>query len=73
LDQVKRLVECYSGSQYAERPLALWWQGQRLSVTAVLERWRSPDATGFCVRTDLGSMFELTYAELKDEWNIRSI
>ena len=73
MDQVNAIVECYSGSEYAERPLALWWEGQRLRVTAVLKRWRSPNETGFRVQTEVGSIFELLYNELKDEWRIHPL
>jgi hypothetical protein len=73
LDQVSQPVECYSGSQYAERPLALWWQGQRLSVAAVLAQWRSPTGAGFRVQTESGSIFDVLYDELKDEWSVHPL
>ena len=68
-------VECYSGSRYAERPLALWWQGQRLNVAALLDSWRSPTGPCFRVRTagPQGNIFELTYDELQDKWGIHPI
>ncbi|MFQ5410588.1 MAG: hypothetical protein ACE5FI_19430 [Anaerolineales bacterium] len=34
------VVECYSSSEYAERPRAFEWAGQRYRVTSVLGRWR---------------------------------
>lgn len=44
-------VECYSGSQYAERPTALTWEGERLEITAIVKRWRRPEERCFRVRT----------------------
>ena len=64
------LVECHSGSEYAERPTALWWDGQRLEVAEVEARWRIPGGKKFRVRTTDGQVFELLYVELYDEWRI---
>jgi hypothetical protein len=67
------IVECRSDSGYAERPLALNWQGRRLEIAEIVSRWRGPAEKGFRVRTADGQAFELTYREIPDEWQIRSI
>lgn len=67
------LVECHSGYEYAERPTALWWQGQRLEVAEVEERWRIPGGKCFRVRTAEGLVFNLTYVELYDEWRVHQL
>ena len=41
-DELKDLVECHSGYEYAERPVALHWQGQRLEIESVEAEWRIP-------------------------------
>lgn len=64
------LVECHSGYTYAERPIALHWQGERLLVQAIEARWRIPGATCFRVHTGDGRAFELFYGELYDEWRV---
>jgi hypothetical protein len=64
------LVECHSGYEYGERPMALVWQGQRLEITEILDRWRIPAGKCFRVRTKDEQVFELFYAELSDEWRI---
>ncbi|MBI3360448.1 MAG: hypothetical protein HY023_04990 [Chloroflexi bacterium] len=66
-------VECHSGYEYAERPTAVWWQGQRLEVEEVEERWRIPGGKCFRVRTVEGLVFNLTYVELFDEWRIHQL
>ena len=66
-------VECYSGSAYGERPVAFQWQGQRLQVSEVLERRRTPDGKKFQVRSSAGQLFELFYREHDDTWLIRPI
>lgn len=66
-------VECRSDIEYAERPLALTWLGQRLEIAEILARWRGPNEKGFRVKTSDGQAFELTYRELPDEWHIQPI
>jgi hypothetical protein len=61
------LVECHSGFTYADRPIALTWESQRLEIVAISARWRSPEARHFRVRTKNGQEFELTYRESDNE------
>jgi hypothetical protein len=71
------IVECHSGSSYAERPTALTWQGQRLIVAEILSQGHTPQAKWFRVRTADGQVFELVYGVAADkclseqEWQIR--
>jgi hypothetical protein len=64
------LVECHSGYEYAERPTAVWWQGERLEVAAVEAQWRISGGKKFRVRAVNGQVFELLYVELYDEWRV---
>jgi len=66
-------VECHSGDEYAERPTALYWQGERLMVTLIEDRWRIPGGKCFRVRVASGRRFELFYGELYDEWRIHEL
>lgn len=66
----EELVECHSGFEYAERPTALLWEGQRLEITGILAQWRIPGGKRFRVRVADGREFELFYGELYDEWRI---
>ncbi len=66
-------VECRSDSEYADRPLALVWQGRRLEIAEILAQWRGPGEKGFRVKTADGLAFELTYREIPDEWHIQPI
>jgi hypothetical protein len=67
------LVECHSGYIYAERPIALRWEDQRLEITEILARWRIPGGHCFRVSVNDGRVFELFYGELYDEWRISLI
>jgi hypothetical protein len=64
-------VECRSDTEFAERPLAVTWQGQRFEIAEILARWRGPGEKGFRVKTTTGQAFELSYREVPDEWLIQ--
>jgi hypothetical protein len=72
LESMGDIVECYSGIEYAERPVAIWWQQERLEIIDVLERQRTPDGKYFRV-TVQGGVFELFYNETIDEWRINQL
>ena len=67
------LVECHSGFTYADRPVALTWEAQRLEIVEVLSRWRTPEKKLFRVRTNAGREFELAYNQATDEWQIETL
>ncbi|HSN74536.1 MAG TPA: hypothetical protein VL334_05510 [Anaerolineae bacterium] len=67
---MKQAVECYSGATYAERPVAVHWQGQRLVIDQVLRSWRTPLGPGFDVLVADGSTFRLSYDESSDTWQV---
>jgi hypothetical protein len=67
------LVECRSDSEYAERPLALTWDGQRLEIAEILASWRGPREKGFRIKTADGRAFDLAYREIPDEWHVQPI
>jgi hypothetical protein len=63
-------VECYSGHEYAERPMALYWEDERLQVTDVESSWITPEGKAFQVRLEDGRVCVLTYSSLTDDWSI---
>jgi hypothetical protein len=67
------LVECRSDSEYAERPLALTWQGRRFEIAEILASWRGPNEKGFRITTVDGMAFDLAYREIPDEWQIQPV
>ncbi len=66
-------VECLSGLEYVERPLALTWNEKRYEVAEILSRSRGPDEKRFRVKTMDGQIFELIYREVPDEWKIEPL
>ncbi|HEX9013289.1 MAG TPA: hypothetical protein VF813_07225 [Anaerolineaceae bacterium] len=72
-DEEQDLVECHSGFEYAERPTAIHWEGQRLEIESILAQWRIPGGKRFRVKTRDGREFELFYGELYAEWRITEV
>ena len=68
-----KTVECFSDTEYADRPLSLVWQGRRYEIAEILARWRGPGEKGFRVKTMDGFAFELTYQEVSDDWHVQPI
>ena len=64
------LVECHSSYTYAERPIALHWEGERVEIDEIITRWRIPGGIRFRVSAVDGRLFELFYGELYDEWRV---
>lgn len=71
MDQPQTQVECHSEYQYAERPTAFFWNGERIVVSEVIAHWRSPKGMHFRVSTQSQGIFELSYIELEGTWVIQ--
>jgi hypothetical protein len=63
-------VECHSGHEYAERPIAVHWDGKRCQIEAVIAEWRTPEGKGFLVLAENGYIFRLFYNQDIDNWKI---
>lgn len=70
---MSELVECHSGFTYADRPVALTWEGRRLEITRILAEWRTPQENHFRACTSDGREFELAYNQTLDEWQIKNL
>jgi hypothetical protein len=70
---MSEIVECHSDYAYAEKPVALTWEGRRLEIVALLSQGRTPDEKHFRVRTSGGQVFELAYVEASGEWKIQQL
>jgi hypothetical protein len=67
---MNELVECHSGFTYADRPVALTWEGRRLEIAQILAEWTTPEKKHFRVRTSDGRLFELACSQITREWQI---
>ena len=65
-------VDAYSGYKANERPRQFTLDEDIFEIEAVEERWRSPEATFFKVRTAQGKYYLLRYHEDQDQWTLQS-
>jgi hypothetical protein len=66
-------VELYSGTRYAERPIAVIVAGQRLPVEEVLASWRKPAGPGFDVLVTGGLRLRLQLDEASEQWSVTEL
>jgi hypothetical protein len=71
--QMNAEVECYAGTRYAERPVAVTLGGQRLSVIEVLSSWRTPAGPGFDVLVTGDRRLRLQLDEASDRWAVTEL
>jgi len=69
-------VECYSGYNVNERPVAFVFQGERLEISEILDRWYEggiepdrPIVDYFKVKAE-ENIFVLRYESEIDEWSV---
>jgi hypothetical protein len=63
-------VECYSGYKAEERPVRIVFQAQTLEIAEVEDRWYSPGATYFRVRTESGDRYVLRREDVQGVWSL---
>jgi hypothetical protein len=71
--EIDGVVLCHSGHTYAQRPIAFWWEGERLEVDTINAEWRSPTGKHFRVKTQQGAVYELIYDQASDNWRIQQM
>jgi hypothetical protein len=67
------IVECHSGFAYTDKPQAFIWEGRRLLIAMILAQGRTPQVRWFRVVTKDRQVFELSYHEETDGWQIQII
>ena len=65
-------VECYSGVEYAQRPVRFSWRGRRRAVLRICAERRMPEGKQFDVVDEEGGKFLLTYEVARDRWTVRT-
>jgi hypothetical protein len=63
-------VFCRSGHEFAERPTAFIWEGERLQIDELVARWRTPYGKRFLVRIDDNRIFTLIFFESSASWQV---
>ncbi|MBO9367586.1 MAG: hypothetical protein J7555_02410 [Chloroflexi bacterium] len=67
------LVRCYSGNEYADRPLSFYWEGTWREVEMILAQWRLPQGKLFQVRDIQKRLFQLRYDQIREDWEINPL
>ncbi|MDJ0943855.1 MAG: hypothetical protein QNJ30_10340 [Kiloniellales bacterium] len=63
-------VECYAGHRGEETPRALAFDGRRVEVAEVLDRWLSPDHRYFKVVGADGARYILRHDVATGRWSL---
>ena len=63
-------VECHSGYQIKERPIAFQFFNRRYKVKEVVDRWYGEGAIYFKVKADDNNIYLLKYEEGQDSWDL---
>ena len=68
-------VEAYSGYKVNERPLAFYWDGRKITVVEVVDRWYEGGSKGqkldyFKIKTKDREEYILRYNALFDAWSL---
>jgi hypothetical protein len=63
-------VECYSGMEYAERPLRFLWQEEWRGIRRIVAERRTVDGKEFDVLDERNEKFLLVYGFAADRWKV---
>lgn len=63
-------VSCYSGREYADRPVSFVLEGQTYEVGTILKEWREPEEKHFLVVGGDSNRYELCYNERHIQWYV---
>jgi hypothetical protein len=69
--RMPELVECYSGTEYAEAPRKFFWEREWREVIRILARRRLPEGKQFVVEDGQGGRFALMYEFEREQWTVR--
>jgi hypothetical protein len=65
-------VECYAGHKADERPVRFFLEGRKYEITAIDDRWYSPDVAWFRALADDGNVYVLKHDEGRDAWELEA-
>ncbi len=65
-------VECHSGYEYEEKPIAFWVEKTRHEVSQIVKEWLDPAGKHFTVTDTTGELFELVYLMETSDWQVKA-
>lgn len=66
------LVECHSGYEYTERPIAFWAADVRHDVSRIVKEWNDPNGKHFLVEDTGGDIYQLDHWNEISEWQVQA-
>jgi hypothetical protein len=63
-------VECYSGMEYAERPLKFLWQEEWREIRRIVAERRTEHGKEFDILDERNEMFQLIYDFGSEGWTV---
>ncbi len=63
-------VSCYSGRDYAERPLSFVMDDRTFEIETVVKEWKEPGEKHFLVADRDSNLYELCYNERHIQWYV---
>ncbi len=64
-------VDCYAGYRGEETPRRLLFDGRRVEVVEVIDRWLGTDHRYFKLRGDDGAIYLVRHDETADRWELK--
>jgi len=61
-------VNCYSGRDYADRPVSFVLEDQTYEIETILKEWKEPGTKRFRVLARDSNCYELCYNERHIQW-----
>lgn len=65
------IVRCHSGYTYAQRPMSFRHEGKEYQIERIIAEKRTPWGKSFLVAAESGGVFELSYDESGDAWQVQ--
>ncbi len=67
------LVRSHSKFRYAEKPISFQWETDEYKIKRIIAEWKTEYGYFFTVITDEDRIFELSYDENNDHWQIKPL
>jgi hypothetical protein len=66
-------IEFHSSYAYAQRPIVITWEDERVQVKMVLSEWRTPEGKYFRIQAEDERIFEVLYNKDIENWQIQEM
>ena len=71
--KITSTVECHSSYSSCDHPSAIWWQGKRHLVKAIIAEWRTPVEKHYRLFVDEKLFLKAIYNDKENIWKVERI